>query len=139
MGAGEVELQGIDPGLLDAADDLLPGLLAVLLHHRGDQHLVRVALLELAKLVQPGGERPVGDELDVLEAQGDLVVFPSAQLAVPRGGVDHLGRVETDRLADHSAPAEVEGLGDHPGVGPGRAGAQQKRIVELDAGDAGLQ
>ena len=45
--AGEVQLEGIDAGVLAALDDLDPGVLVVLLHDRGDEDAVGVRVLAL--------------------------------------------------------------------------------------------
>ena len=55
--AGEVALERIDAGVLAALDDLDPGVLAILLHDRGDQHAVGILVLDLLEFVDPGVER----------------------------------------------------------------------------------
>jgi hypothetical protein len=57
--AREVALEGVDAALADAARQLLPALLVVLLHDRRDQDVLRVLLLEPLEVVQPVLERPV--------------------------------------------------------------------------------
>src|SRR5205807_8206507 len=105
--AGEIALEGIHADRLAALDNLDPGVLAVLLHDRGNQHAVGILVLDLLELVDPGGERAVANQLDVLPAD-DLVRPGSAQAAVARLHVDDLGGVEADRLADDRAPTLVE-------------------------------
>ena len=61
--------------------------------------MLRVLALAVGELVEPGLERPIRDELDVLEADDFLRRAARVQLAVARHRVDHLARVEADRLA----------------------------------------
>src|SRR5262249_21752358 len=119
VGAGEVALERVHAGRLAALDDLDPGVLAVLLHDRGDQNAVGVSVFELLDLVDPGGEGAVADQLDVLPAD-DFLRFGGAQPPVARLHVDDLGGVEADGFTYDRAPAFVERLADDVGVGPRR-------------------
>jgi len=51
--AREVAFECVDAALGDAAGELLPALLVVLLHDRRDQDVIRVLLLEPLEVVQP--------------------------------------------------------------------------------------
>jgi hypothetical protein len=72
-------------------------------------------VLDLLEFVDPGLERPVADELDVLPAD-DLLAVVRAQPAVAGLDVDDLRGVEADGLADDRPPAVVERLADDVGV-----------------------
>src|SRR5262249_1462330 len=76
-------------------------------------------------------------ELDVLESDNDLVVFPGLQLSVARGGIDDLARIKADRLAHHARPSQVVGLGNDLGIGPGRPRSEHEWVFELHAADRG--
>src|SRR5262245_35199635 len=138
MRAAQVELEAIDAGCLYLAYDLLPRLLAVLLHDRGDQHLVGIVLLELTQIVEPVAVGAIADQLDVLKAD-HFLTRAATQLRVTRSGVDHLARVERERLAHHAAPTEVVAACDHLAVRSRRSRAEQERIVELHAIDSDRQ
>src|SRR5262249_18583281 len=97
------------------------------------QHTLGPALLDLAELLQPGGERTIRDQLDVLEPDHLVLVVGVAELGVARVGVDDLRVVEADGLGHVAAPAQFEGLHDDLRVGPRRARAEQERVFELDA------
>src|SRR5437764_15084869 len=111
MRTGEIALERIDAGLLAAFDDLDPGVLAIFLHDRRDQDARGVLVLDLLEFLDPGGEGPIADQLDVFPAD-DFLGPGRPQPPIARLDVDDLGRVETDRLADHRPPALVERLAD---------------------------
>lgn len=120
MGAGKIALEGIDAGGLAAVDDFDPGVLAVLLHDRGDEDAVGIFVFDLFELIEPGIEGAVADELDVFPAD-DFVRIGRSQAAVAGLNVDDLGGVEADCFADDGAPAFIEGLADDVGIRAGRA------------------
>jgi hypothetical protein len=72
VGAGEVQLEGVDAAGCRALRQLLPAGLVVGLHERGDEDLVGVLLLEEPEVRLPILEGPVADELDVLEPMTSL-------------------------------------------------------------------
>src|SRR5439155_11449754 len=86
--------------------------------------------LELADLAQVDAERPVGDQLDVVEA--DHLLTAHVERAEAARGVDD---GITERLPHDTAPAEIE-CAHHllAGVGGGRAG-EPERVGALDAGE----
>ena len=131
MRAGEVQLEGIHARVLTALDDLDPGVLAIFLHHAGDENAVWELALALLELLDPMPERPVADELDVLPP--DDLAARRQQLRVARGDVDDLGGVKADGLGDDGPPAFLKRLGDDVEICAGRAGADDKGIGELES------
>ena len=133
---GKVEFEGIHPGLLTPFDDLDPGILVVFLHDRGDEDAFRVGVLGFLEFLQPDGKRPVADQFDVFPAN-DLRLVLREQLAIARSDIDDLGGVEADRLGNDAAPAFTEGAVDDVQVGPGRAGGNDKRVLEFQSVNGG--
>ena len=66
--AAEVQLDPVGPGVLGPLGDLVPGLAPRLDHQRDEQGVPRVGLLDPGDLLQVHLERPVGDQLDVVQA-----------------------------------------------------------------------
>ncbi len=130
VGAGKIALETIDARLLAALDDLDPRLLAIFLHDRGDQHAVGMPVLDLFEFVEPDVEGPIADQLDILPAD-DFFRLGGAESGISRLHVGHFRRIETDRLADHGAPAFVERLADDVGVRARRAGRDDQGIGEF--------
>ena len=115
--AAEVQLQAVGTRVHSALDDVLPLLLG--LHHQGDDdRVLRVLLLGLVDLLEVHLERPVGDELDVVEADGRRAAEADRAEAA-RHVLDGL----PERLPHRAAPARVEGaLHLVAGVGRRRRG-----------------
>mmetsp|Transcript_69898 Transcript_69898/g.221441 ORF Transcript_69898/g.221441 Transcript_69898/m.221441 type:complete len:210 (+) Transcript_69898:780-1409(+) len=132
VGAGEVHLEHVHAHLLAAADQLLPGVLVVFLHNRGDQHAVGVLVLEPFELFQHHLQGTVRDELDVLPPDDLLVVALGAELGVARGDIDDLGGIEGHGLCDDTAPPVVKGLLHNLVVGAGGPAADDEGIGEVD-------
>ena len=91
---------------------------------------VGVLALDLADLAQVDLERPVGDELDVVEADHARAVH--VQRAEAARGVDD--RV-AERLPHRPAPAEVEGAHHLLARVRGRGTREPERVRALDAGE----
>ena len=108
--------------------DVVPGLALRFHHQRGDHGVLRIALLDLGDLAQVDFERPVGDELDVVEAHHALAVPIDGGVA--RGDVDD-GLAEG--LPDGAAPAGVEGAHHLIAAIGGRTGGQPEGIGAADA------
>ena len=82
--AAEVELDAVAAGVLDLRQDRLPGLLVARHHQRDDERAVGPVALDLADLVEVDLERPVGDQLDVVEADHAPVVRMRARRSAGR-------------------------------------------------------
>ena len=93
---------------------------------------IGIAVLDLLEFVDPGVERAIADQLDVLPAD-DLVGAGGTQPAIARLHVDDLRGVEADGLADDRAPAFVERFADDVGVGARRARGDDERIGQFQA------
>src|SRR2546426_3555860 len=104
MRAREVELECIHARVLDHARQFLPAALFILFHDRGYQHMIRILLFDLAKLVEPDFNRAIGNQLDVFEAN-DLAGSSRSQFPVTRNDVDNLGGFQANSLCDRAAPA----------------------------------
>ena len=106
-------------------------------HHQRDDHgAVGPVALDLLDLAQVDVERPVGDQLDVVEADHALV--GGMQRAVARADI-HDRRVFAQRLPDHAAPARLEGAHDVVFLVGRRRGGQPERIGRLDADEVGAK
>ena len=132
MRAGEVQFKSVHAGFLAAFDDFDPGVLAIFLHDGSNQDAVGKHVFALFEFVEPDLERPVADQFDVLPAD-DLLAVLAHQLGVTRRDVDDLGRVEADRFGDDGAPPFLERFANNVQVGAGRAGADDKRIGQLQS------
>ncbi len=66
--AAEIELDRVGAGLLDPGQDGLPAGLLAGHHERDDHRPVGPVALDLLDLAQIDLERPVGDQLDIVEA-----------------------------------------------------------------------
>src|ERR1041385_497608 len=104
---GEVELESIDAGVLDHADQLLPATLFVLLHDRRNQNVVGILFLNLPKLVEPDVDRTIRDQFDVLETD-HLTRGSRTEFSVSRNNVNDLRGFETDSLSNSAAPTGVK-------------------------------
>src|SRR6185369_9697887 len=87
---------------------------------------------DLAKLLEPNVDRPIGDQFDVLEAD-DFAGSSRAELSVTRNNIHYLRRFETDSLRDGAAPTCFKRLREHARVRSRRARAEHKRVGELHA------
>ena len=84
----------------------VPALL-VQRHHQADHHrAIRPVALDLFDLVEVHLQRPVGDQLDIVEARHALCRC-SRQRAVAADDIDDR-RVFAERLPHHAAPARLE-------------------------------
>ena len=107
-------------------------------HERHDHGAVGPVALDLGDLAQVQLQRPVGDELDVVEA--DHAPVGVEQRAVARAvDVDDRRAVFAQRLPDHAAPAGLEGAVDVVGLVGGRRGGQPEGVGAFDAGESGAQ
>ena len=134
MGAAEIELDGIGPRLLDAAQDLRPGRLLAGHHQRDDHGAIGPVALHLLDLAQIDLQRPVGDQLDIVEA--DHLVVVQMHRAVARGDV-HDRRILAQGLPDDAAPAGLEGAHDIVFLVGRRRGSQPEGIGRFDADEIG--
>src|SRR6185437_505426 len=82
----EVELETIDARVLDHTREFLPTALLILFHDRSDQDVIRILLLDLAKLVEPNVDRSIGDQLDVFKTD-HFTCATRAKFAVTRDDV----------------------------------------------------
>ncbi len=110
----------------------LPALLVAGHHDRGHERPVGIELLDLGHLLEVHLERPVGDELDVVEAHQAPVGAVDGAVARARH-VDDGRPVLAERLPHDAAPAGLEGA-QHVGlaVGRGRRG-EPERVRRADA------
>jgi hypothetical protein len=90
VGAGEIQFEGIYPGILAAPDQLAPCVLVVFLHDRGDEYPLRAHVLRVHEFTQSHLELQVTDQVDVFPAD-DLLPVVRHQLPVARGDIDDLG------------------------------------------------
>jgi hypothetical protein len=65
--AAEVQLHAVGAGVFHHGQDAFPAFFLAGHHQRDDQRAVRPGLLHAGHLLQVGAQRPVGDQLDVVE------------------------------------------------------------------------
>ena len=134
VGAGEVEFEGIDTGVLATLGNFAPRVFVELFHDGSDEHSVGIFVFALLEFVEPFVERAVADELDVFPADHFLAVV-RFQFGIAGTDVDDFGSVEADGLGDDAAPAFFKCSFDDADVGSGRAGSNDERVGHLDAVD----
>jgi hypothetical protein len=130
MRAGEIAFERINPDRLAAFDDLDPGILAIFLHDGGDQDAVRVLVLDLLELIEPGFKGTIADELNILPAN-DLLGLGGAQSGIAGIDVDDLGSIQADRFADHRSPSLIKRSGNDAGVCSRRTRSDDEWIGKL--------
>src|SRR5690606_6413983 len=118
-----VQLDRVGAGVLDLEDDVAPRLRGRRDHRRHDDGAVRPEALDLGDLPQVHLERPVGDQLDVVDREELLAAHLERAVAVAdvQDGV-------ADRLPDGAAPAVLEGLVDLVGGVRGRRRGQPEGV-----------
>jgi hypothetical protein len=90
-----------------------------------DDCAVRPVALHLLDFPKVGLQRPVGDELDIVETDDPVVVV--VERAVARGDVDD-GRIFPQRFPHHPAPTGLERSHDVIFLVRGRRGGKPERI-----------
>src|SRR5579871_1189840 len=89
-------------------------------------------VLDLLEFPQPGLERAIDDQLDILPAD-DLIGAGGAQASVAGLHIDDLRCVQAYGLANDGAPALLERFTDNARVGARRSRGNDKRIGQLQA------
>jgi hypothetical protein len=99
---------------------------------------VRPFALHLLDLLEVHLQRPVGDELDVVEAEQPAV--GAVDRAVARTiDIDDGRALLAQRFPHHAAPARLEGADDVVFLVGRRGRGQPERIGRLDAGEVGAK
>ena len=104
MRTPKVQLQPIRSRILRPPHDVMPRLTPALHHQRSDNHMLRIPSLRLRNLLQVHLDRPVGDQLDIVESHHPLP--RPVDRRVPR---THICNRLPNRLPHRSAPARIEG------------------------------
>src|SRR5471030_3171929 len=128
--AAEIELDAIRAGGFDQRQNIGPQFFFARQHQRDDDGAVRPIFFHLRDFTQIDFQRTIGNQLDVIEAE-DFAVF-AVMRRVARRDVDG-GRVFTQRLPHHAAPAGLEGAHHVVGLVGRRRGGQPERIRRFDA------
>ena len=132
MRAAEVELDAVAARLLDARQDGLPAFLRTRNHDGDDHGAVRPFALHLLDLLEVHLQRPVGDELDVVEAEEPAV--SAVDRAIARAvDVDDGRAFLAQRLPDDATPARLEGAHHVVFLVGRRRRGQPERVGRLDA------
>mmetsp|Transcript_6361 Transcript_6361/g.25874 ORF Transcript_6361/g.25874 Transcript_6361/m.25874 type:complete len:397 (+) Transcript_6361:1035-2225(+) len=135
--AAEVQLHAVGAGVGHALKNRLPARLVHRHHQRDDHGPVGEIALHAADLVEVDLQRPVADQLDVVEADDAAVGAPERGIARAVDVDDR--RVLAERLPDHAAPAGLEGAA-HVDLLVGRRGRRQPEGVgALDAEEIGAE
>src|SRR5689334_21791700 len=102
------KLEPVDAGLLHLADDLLPGFLAVLLHHGGDEDLVLLLLLFLLDLAAPARVRALSlhDALPIYRLGAVDDQRPATRQ--PHLAVHCLGELLVKRSEEHTSELQSQ-------------------------------
>ncbi len=131
MRAAEIELHAVAARRLDLLQDVGPVLLLARHHQRNDERAVGPVALHLFDLAEVHVERPVGDELDVVEAEEPPV--GSVDRAIARAVHVDDRRVLAERLPHDAAPAFLEGAHDIVFLVGRRRRGEPERVRRLDA------
>ena len=129
--AAEIELEGIGAGILDHRHVFRPGLLGHRQHNGNDERTVRPVALDLADFVEVRLERPVGYQLDIVEADDASVV--AMYRRVPRAADVDDRRILAQRLPDRATPAGFESTIDVIGLVRRRRRGQPERVRGTNA------
>ena len=124
--AAEIEFDRVGAGILDHGHVLRPDLRVHRKHHRDHQSAVGPVALDLPDLVEIGLQRPVGDQLDIVEADHAAVV--AVYRAVARSAHVDDRRILAKRLPHRAAPARLEGPVDVVGLVRRRCRREPERI-----------
>ena len=128
--AAVVQFDAVRAGVFDALDDLPPRFGLRLDHGGDDDRAIGPGALDLGNFAQVDFNRPVGDQLDVVDGQHALAAVVPGAVAI--GDVEHRS---ADGLPHRAAPAGFKGpVNLRAGVG-GRGRGQPERIGRLDAGE----
>jgi len=130
--AAEVQLDPVGAGVFRLLHHLVPRFPLRFDHQRRDHGMLRVVTLDLGDFLEVFGDRPVADELDVVEAHHP--VLPEVHGTVAREDIDD--RL-ADGLPDRAAPALVECFGDLAVGVRGGPGRQPEWIRGLDPREVG--
>ncbi len=128
--AAKVQLDPVRARVLDLLEDKLPRVLLAG-HHQADDHgPVRIVSLDLLDLGQVHVQRPVRDQLDVVQAQQSPIRPPDR--SVPRAvHVDDM-RIQAQRLPHHTAPTRLKGPAHVIRLVRRRRRGQPERVRALD-------
>jgi len=129
--AAEVEFDAVGAGVFHERQDGFPALLLARHHQRDDHGAIRPVAFDAFDLFEVGVQRPVSDQLDVVQADHTAVL--RHQRGVTRAvDVDHRW-VFAERLPHHAAPARLEGAGDVDLLVGGWCGREPEGVGTLDA------
>ena len=134
LGAGEIELDGIDAGVLRHMRKLDPLLVGVA-HDGGDDDFGGIVLLQLAQDLEVHLRRILGELLHVAES-GEGAVRTLHGVETRRDFIDIL---QADRLVIDAGPAGLEGRGDHLVVGADGGRGEEEGILAGDPAERDVQ
>ena len=106
----EIQLHPVAFGVFHLAQDIFPARLLARHHQAGHQRPVRPGALYRLDFLKVYIQRPVGDQLDVVQPEQAPVRAPDRAVAWP-ADIDDM-RIETERLPHDTAPAGLEGADD---------------------------
>ena len=129
--AAEVEFNAVGARVFHQRQDVLPALFHTRHHQRDDHGAVGPVAFNALDLFEVGLQRPVGDQLDVVQADHAAVLRHERGIA-RAVDVDHC-RVFAQRLPHHAAPARLKGTGDVDLFVGGWCGGQPEGVRALDA------
>ena len=126
--AAKVEFQRVRAGVFGAAHHLVPGFALRFHHQRSDHQMLWVAFLHLVDFAEVVFNRPVADQLDIVEPH--YLDAVQVNRAVARGGVDDW---LANRLPHRAAPAGVKRAHYLPGRIRRRPAGQPERVGRFKA------
>ena len=132
----EIELDGIDTGLLSHEGQLNPLLLG-LSHDAGNNALGGIVLLETAQDVEIDIDRILAQLLHVAETIE--VALGAVAVEGVETGRHLLDVLQADGLIEHTAPAGLKGARYHLVVGADGRGGEEEGILARDATEVDVQ
>ena len=106
----EIQLHPVAFGVFHLAQDILPAWLFTRHHQAGDKCPVRPCTLHRLDFLKVYIQRPVSDQLDVVQSEQAPVSTPDRAVAWP-ADIDDM-RIESKCLPNNTAPSGLEGADD---------------------------
>ena len=110
MRTAEIQLHPVAFGVFHLAQDILPAWLFTRHHQAGDKCPVRPCTLHRLDFLKVYIQRPVSDQLDVVQSEQAPVSTPDRAVAWP-ADIDDM-RIESKCLPHNTAPSGLEGADD---------------------------
>ena len=131
MGTPEIELEPVGTRVLNLSQNRFPHALLTGHHQRDHESAIRPVLLDLRDLIKVHLQRPVGDQLNVVETD-HAAVLAVHRLVARAVHIDNGRTLFTEGLPHDAAPSRFKGTVDVVGLVGRRRRGQPERIWGLD-------